>query len=94
VLGVDGTLADVVEASSPAKGKVMAKTGTLVYDDLMNERSLLRSKALGGVMTTKGGRELTFAVFVNDVPLPRGANSSREGKVLGKLAEVIQQNAP
>ena len=94
VLGVDGTLADVVPADSPAKGKVMAKTGTLSYGDVMNDRALLRSKALGGVMTTKEGRELTFAVFVNDVPLPRGVTSSREGKVLGKLAEIIQQNAP
>ena len=94
VLGVDGTLADVVPSDSPAKGKVMAKTGTLMYGDVMNERGLLRSKALGGVMTTASGRELTFAVFVNDVPLPRGATPSREGKVLGKLAEIIQQNAP
>ena len=30
VLGVDGTLVDVVPSDSPAKGKVMAKTGTLV----------------------------------------------------------------
>jgi D-alanyl-D-alanine carboxypeptidase/D-alanyl-D-alanine-endopeptidase (penicillin-binding protein 4) len=93
VLGVDGTLVDVAPPGSPAKGKVMAKTGTLVYGDLMNDRSLLRSKALGGVMTTAGGRELSFAVFVNDVPLPRGVMSNREGKVLGKLAEIIQQNA-
>jgi D-alanyl-D-alanine carboxypeptidase/D-alanyl-D-alanine-endopeptidase (penicillin-binding protein 4) len=93
VLGVDGTLVDVAPPNSPAKGKVRAKTGTLVYGDVMNERQLLRSKALGGVMTTPGGRELTFAVFVNDVPLPRGVMSSREGKVLGRLAEIIQQNA-
>jgi len=94
VLGVDGTLVDVVPASSPAKGHVLAKTGTLVYTDLMNDRPLLRSKAMGGVMTTKSGRELAFAVFVNDVPLPRGTPPSREGKMLGKLAEIIQQNTP
>jgi D-alanyl-D-alanine carboxypeptidase/D-alanyl-D-alanine-endopeptidase (penicillin-binding protein 4) len=94
VLGVDGTLVDVVAASSPAKGKVMAKTGTLMWEDTMNERFLLRSKALAGVMTTKSGRELNFAIFVNDVPLPRGVTSLREGKVLGKLTEIIQQNAP
>jgi len=93
-LGVDGTLVDVVAASSPAKGKVMAKTGTLMWEDGMNERLLLRSKALGGVMTTKSGRELNFAIFVNDVPLPRGVTATREGKALGKLAEIIQQNAP
>ena len=73
---------------------MQAKTGTLVYSDLMNDRPLLRSKAMAGVMTTKGGRELTFAVFVNDVPLPRYTPPSREGKVLGHLAEMIQQNAP
>ncbi|HEX5269512.1 MAG TPA: D-alanyl-D-alanine carboxypeptidase/D-alanyl-D-alanine-endopeptidase [Gemmataceae bacterium] len=93
VLGVDGTLVDVAPSGSRAKGKVMAKTGTLVYGDLMNERQLLRSKAMAGVMTTDRGRELTFAMFVNDVPLPRGVMSTREGKVLGKLAEIIQQNA-
>jgi D-alanyl-D-alanine carboxypeptidase/D-alanyl-D-alanine-endopeptidase (penicillin-binding protein 4) len=93
-LGVDGTLVDVVSSGSPAKGKVSAKTGTLVYEDVMNGRSLLRSKAMAGVMTTAGGRELAFAMFVNDVPLPRGVVPTREGKVLGKLAEIIQQNAP
>jgi D-alanyl-D-alanine carboxypeptidase/D-alanyl-D-alanine-endopeptidase (penicillin-binding protein 4) len=92
-LGVDGTLVDVVPSSSPAKGKVMAKTGTLVYEDVMNARPLLRSKAMAGVMTTAGGRELVFAMFVNDLALPRGVTPMREGKVLGKLAEVIQQNA-
>ena len=93
-LGVDGTLVDVVPSGSPAKGKVMAKTGTLVYEDVMNGRALLRSKAMAGVMTTAGGRELAFAMFVNDVPLPRGVVPTREGKVLGKLAEIIQQNVP
>jgi len=86
VLGGDGTLVDAVPQGSPAKGKVLAKTGTLLYEDVMNGRSLLRSKAMAG-------RELVFAMFVNDVPLPRGVAPSREGKVLGKLAEIIQQNA-
>jgi D-alanyl-D-alanine carboxypeptidase/D-alanyl-D-alanine-endopeptidase (penicillin-binding protein 4) len=93
VLGGDGTLVDAVPGDSPAKGKVLAKTGTLLYEDVMNGRSLLRSKAMAGVMTTPAGRELAFAMFVNDVPLPRGVAPSREGKVLGKLAEIIQQNA-
>jgi D-alanyl-D-alanine carboxypeptidase/D-alanyl-D-alanine-endopeptidase (penicillin-binding protein 4) len=93
VLGVDGTLADVVPPSSPARGQVMAKTGTLAWHDLMNDRALLRSKAMAGVMKA-GERELAFAIFVNDVPLPRGTTPSREGKILGKLAEIIQQNVP
>jgi D-alanyl-D-alanine carboxypeptidase/D-alanyl-D-alanine-endopeptidase (penicillin-binding protein 4) len=94
VLGVDGTLVDVVEADSPAKGKVFGKTGTLIWSDSMNNRMLLRSKALAGVMTTKAGTDLVYAMFVNDVPLPAGLMATREGKTLGKLAEIIQQNGP
>jgi D-alanyl-D-alanine carboxypeptidase/D-alanyl-D-alanine-endopeptidase (penicillin-binding protein 4) len=94
VLGVDGTLAEAVEPGSPAKGKVQAKTGTLFWHDLMNDRPLLRSKALAGTMTTAGGRELLLALFVNDVPLPQGGSTSREGKVLGRLCEIIYQHGP
>jgi D-alanyl-D-alanine carboxypeptidase/D-alanyl-D-alanine-endopeptidase (penicillin-binding protein 4) len=94
ILGVDGTLADVVAADSPAKGKVRAKTGTLFWHDAMNDRSILRSKALAGTMTTAKGRELFVALFVNDVPLPRNVTPTREGKVLGKVCEIIYQEAP
>ena len=94
VLGVDGTLAEVVDKDSPARGKVFAKTGTLFWTDGLNGgRSLLRSKALAGVMTTKTGRELYVTMFINDVPLPVGVGPSREGKVLGKLCEIIYENA-
>jgi D-alanyl-D-alanine carboxypeptidase/D-alanyl-D-alanine-endopeptidase (penicillin-binding protein 4) len=94
VLGVDGTLADVVGGDSPAKGKVFAKTGTYGDNDVLNDRMLLRSKALAGVMTTADGRTLYFAIFVNDVPLPKGTEPTREGKVLGKLCEIIYQSGP
>jgi D-alanyl-D-alanine carboxypeptidase/D-alanyl-D-alanine-endopeptidase (penicillin-binding protein 4) len=94
VLGVDGTLVDVVEADSPARGKVHAKTGTYGDDDLLNGRLLLRAKSLAGVMTTAGGRNLTLAIFVNDVPLPPGGDPAREGKVIGRLCDIIYQNCP
>jgi D-alanyl-D-alanine carboxypeptidase/D-alanyl-D-alanine-endopeptidase (penicillin-binding protein 4) len=94
VLGVDGTLADTVGPNSPARGMVKAKTGTYFWSDLLNDRSLLTSKALAGVMTTARGRRLMFAMFVNNVPLPRGVTPSREGRVLGQLCEVIYQQAP
>jgi D-alanyl-D-alanine carboxypeptidase/D-alanyl-D-alanine-endopeptidase (penicillin-binding protein 4) len=94
VLGVDGTLADVVGTDSAARGKVRAKTGTLLWHDGMNDRTLLTSKALAGTLTTANGRNLTIAMFVNGVPLPRGVTSSREGKVLGKLCEIIVQYGP
>lgn len=94
ILGVDGTLATVVGSDSPARGKVFAKTGTLFWEDSLNGRSILTSKALAGVMTTKDGRDLVFALFVNDVPLPSGVQPTREGKVLGKIAEIVHENAP
>jgi D-alanyl-D-alanine carboxypeptidase/D-alanyl-D-alanine-endopeptidase (penicillin-binding protein 4) len=94
VLGVDGTLALVLGPDSPARGKVFGKTGTYGDRDLLNGRTLLRSKTLAGVMTTAKGRTLAFAIFVNDVPLPRGVTSTREGKVIGQLCEIIHQHAP
>ncbi len=94
VLGVDGTLADAVPADSPARGKVRAKTGTYYWHDALNDRILLTSKALAGTMTTADGRNLYLAVFVNKVPLPRGALPTREGKVIGKLCEIIYRHGP
>lgn len=94
VLGVDGTLVDVVTKESPARGKVLAKTGTLSWHDALNNRSLLTSKALAGTMTTARGRPLTLAMFVHLVPLPRGVAAAREGKALGKLCEIFYENAP
>ncbi len=89
VLGVDGTLVDAVGADSRARGHVRAKTGTYGDPDLLNGRMLLRGKALAGYLTTEKDRELVLAAFLNDVPLPRGGNTEREAKALGRLCEVI-----
>src|SRR5262249_50721561 len=94
VLGVDGTLAKSVPPESPAKGKVHAKTGTLSWADLLNDRTLLTSKALAGTLTTASGRSLTLAIFVNRVPLPAGVTSRREGNTLGHLCEIVYENVP
>ncbi len=94
VLGVDGTLAEVVKPESPARGKVFAKTGTLIWFDAANNRFLLRSKALAGTMTTRTGATLFFAMYVNNVPVSRETGSGREGRVLGRLCEIIHDNGP
>jgi D-alanyl-D-alanine carboxypeptidase/D-alanyl-D-alanine-endopeptidase (penicillin-binding protein 4) len=94
ILGVDGTLATVVEKDSPAAGKVFAKTGTYVDNDLLNARRHLRSKALAGYLTTAKGTELTFALFVNDVHLAKNVETTREGKQLGKICEALYQFGP
>lgn len=93
VLGVDGTLADVIAKDSPARGKVKAKTGTYTDSNLVLGRSHLRAKSLAGVLTTAKGKTLLFAFFVNDVLLPRGVTSIREGRILGKLCEIVYQHA-
>jgi D-alanyl-D-alanine carboxypeptidase/D-alanyl-D-alanine-endopeptidase (penicillin-binding protein 4) len=94
VLGVDGSLATAVKKGSKAAGKVKGKTGTYTDDNLLQGRSHLRSKTLAGVMTTAKGTQLVYALFVNDVPLPRGVTSVREGRVLGRLCEIIYELGP
>jgi D-alanyl-D-alanine carboxypeptidase/D-alanyl-D-alanine-endopeptidase (penicillin-binding protein 4) len=94
ILGVDGTLAETVSHDSPAKGKVCAKSGTLMWYDLTNDRILLKSKALAGKIETKKGSTLFFAIFLNDLALSNGNSPIKEGKVLGKLCEIIYRNGP
>jgi D-alanyl-D-alanine carboxypeptidase/D-alanyl-D-alanine-endopeptidase (penicillin-binding protein 4) len=92
VLGVDGTLADMVAPDSPARGKVRAKTGTFFLPETRTRFARLPSKALGGTLTTAGGRTLFFALFVNDVTLPHGVTCEREGRVLGSLCEILEEH--
>ncbi len=92
VLGVDGTLVDAVPKESPARGKVSAKTGTLGWTDFLNGRLMLQSKALAGTMKTKNGKQLFFAIFVNGAPLPKGMSTSRVGKLMGRICELIHHN--
>ena len=89
ILGVDGTLAKSVPADSPARGKAQAKTGTLVWDNLLVGRGLCTSKALGGYLTTASGKRLAFAAFVNGVPLKEGLTTRNIGQDLGKLCEIV-----
>jgi len=89
ILGVDGTLATAVGPESPARAKVQAKTGTLVWANLMNGTSLLNSKALAGYATTAAGRHLVLAMFVNQVQIPTSDDRERIGQVLGRVCEAI-----
>lgn len=89
ILGVDGTLATSVKPDSPARGKAQAKTGTLLWDNLLNGNSLLTSKALAGYLTTAKGRRTAFALFVNHVPLRDGVNPRTVGADLGSVVEIL-----
>ena len=63
-------------------------------ENRLQGRMHLRVKSLGGVMTTAKGKTLVLTIFVNDVVLPQGVTSAREGKAIGKLCELIYQHAP
>lgn len=91
ILGVDGTLAKSVGSTSPARGKVQAKTGTLVWDNLLVGRGLCTSKALAGYLTTAKNKRLAFAAFVNGVPLNDGLETRKIGAELGKLCEIVHE---
>lgn len=89
VIGVDGTLADTVEAGSPVRGKFFAKTGTYVVENTMNDSLLLTSKALAGYIEARSGRELAFALFVNNVHLDGRTTRQHVGRVLAEIAELF-----
>ena len=89
ILGQDGTLARAAGPDSPARGKVQAKTGTLLWSNRMNGGDLLTSKSLAGYLTTASGREVAFALFVNHVHTKSSAEREQVGKTLAKLCEIL-----
>jgi len=92
ILGVDGTLADAIEPSSPARGKIYAKTGTHVAENIMSGGYLVVSKAIAGYMVTSRGRQLVFAVFLNNVRVKEFSEIEQQGRVLGEIAEMIYKS--
>jgi D-alanyl-D-alanine carboxypeptidase/D-alanyl-D-alanine-endopeptidase (penicillin-binding protein 4) len=90
-LGVDGTLASAASADNQARDKVFAKTGTLSWENVMNGRTLLTSKALAGYMQTARGRNLVFAAFVNNVHLRNGVDARSVGRDLGKVCDIVHR---
>lgn len=88
ILGVDGTLHDTVDATSPAKGKVYAKTGTLVWQNPFTGRLLCTSKSLAGYIE-RDGRLFAFAFFLNHVHLDSNHDAFKLGKKLARLCEIV-----
>jgi D-alanyl-D-alanine carboxypeptidase/D-alanyl-D-alanine-endopeptidase (penicillin-binding protein 4) len=90
ILGVDGSLASVLPAGDPAIGHAHAKTGTLVAEGTTSA-FLLQTKALAGYLDTAGGRNLAFAVFVNDVPIDEVSAVLQANNDLGAIASQLYQ---
>ena len=89
VLGVDGTLAEVVAADSPARGRVQAKTGTYFWENTLNQRYLLTSKSLAGYLQGASGRPLAFALFLNRAHIEKAGDTAIAGKALGRICEAL-----
>jgi D-alanyl-D-alanine carboxypeptidase/D-alanyl-D-alanine-endopeptidase (penicillin-binding protein 4) len=87
-LGVDGAEVVTVPPTSPIVGKAFAKSGTSVDYDAMNQRTLLMARELAGYMTGKSGREVIFAVYLNNVPLD-GTDLFTVINTHGELVEAI-----
>jgi D-alanyl-D-alanine carboxypeptidase/D-alanyl-D-alanine-endopeptidase (penicillin-binding protein 4) len=89
ILGVDGTLSEAVGPDSPARGKVYAKTGTLVSYNPVDDDLLLTSKALAGYMTAASGRKLLVSIYVNNKMVRTPEDIEQQGKTVGHLCEII-----
>ena len=91
ILGVDGTEWMSLPPTSPALGKIVAKSGTTITGDLLNQEYLLLGKADAGYMTAKSGRELVWAVYVNDVLSADLLDLIGVGTDIGTIAEAIYE---
>jgi len=92
ILGVDGTEFMSLPATSPALGKIAAKSGTTIAGDLLNQEYLLLGKADAGYMTARSGRELVWAVYVNDVLSADLNELLGVGADIGAIAEAIYEH--
>ncbi len=69
VLGESGSLASV-GLDSPARGKIMAKTGTSARPDPATGRVLFNVQGLAGFMETDDGRPLVFSLSMSGATYP------------------------
>lgn len=92
ILGVDGSLAFSGE-DSPARGKVLAKTGTFIAFDPLNQRLITQGKALAGYLVMPDGSLEVFDVVVNQAPVADFAGAVGIGDDLTRIAAMLQQGS-
>lgn len=91
-LGVDGTLFNI-QNGSPADGNVHAKTGTWGSDNFLNADGLV-TKGLAGYVTTRSGRHLAFAFYINRMAGVQSVDPNKDGahyagQTLGEMAADV-----
>ncbi|MFA6167034.1 MAG: D-alanyl-D-alanine carboxypeptidase/D-alanyl-D-alanine-endopeptidase [Gemmatimonadaceae bacterium] len=87
ILGTDGTLA-TIQPDAPAAGKVHAKTGTFSSYDPLNKRTIVHAKGLAGYFTSKSGRQIAFAIYVNNLAANVPDPAVFAGQALGQIASI------
>ncbi|HEY7980881.1 MAG TPA: D-alanyl-D-alanine carboxypeptidase/D-alanyl-D-alanine-endopeptidase [Candidatus Eremiobacteraceae bacterium] len=91
LLGRDGTLAGIAR-TTPAAGHVVAKTGTWEEEDYLNRRWMVRAKGLAGYFTSRSGRHIAFAVYLNDLTVPTADDVTNiAGQTCGEVAALGYQ---
>ncbi len=87
ILGRDGTLWNI-QTTSPAAGKIHAKTGTYTAYDPLNRNVMVTGKGLAGYFTTPAGEHMAFAVYANRVAVPEQGDSVTNivGQAVGEIA--------
>jgi D-alanyl-D-alanine carboxypeptidase/D-alanyl-D-alanine-endopeptidase (penicillin-binding protein 4) len=91
VLGTDGTLA-TIQPAAPAAGKVHAKTGTFSTYDPLNKRTIVHAKGLAGYFTSKSGRRVAFAIYVNNLAANVPDPAVFAGQALGEIASLAWES--
>ena len=92
ILGVDGWVTHFAGPDNAARGKVFAKTGTLILGNLLNNRPIMIAKGLAGYISTAKGRRLAFALYVNNTPMRTIDDMGRIGSDQGRICEVIYKD--
>ena len=91
IMGVDGTLVSI-QKTSPARGKVFAKTGTDSSTNYLNNGEIVE-KGLAGYITTRGGRHVAFAFYIGAMNGPHDENTGEvAGQILGGMAAATYLN--
>jgi len=89
ILGEDGTLFNIAN-DLPARGLVHAKTGTWGEGNALTRGGIITAKGLVGYVTTRSGRKVAFALYLNDMLSARNEDGAHiAGQVLGSLANAI-----
>jgi D-alanyl-D-alanine carboxypeptidase/D-alanyl-D-alanine-endopeptidase (penicillin-binding protein 4) len=90
ILGVDGTQATNA-VGTPAAGHIFIKDGARVAPTPGGHQAVLLAKTQVGYIDAKSGRQLVFAIFINNVPYAKFEDFVAADADVSKIAAAIQE---